>query len=144
VRSSSSIDPNEVLGWWNAAVPVHMRATEPPTRVPQGPDWRRVFEAVGKSAFLCGEGRRVGPATLPWVLANSAEVLRHAPAVPASVQAWAKAPRPPVGARCPGGTCAWCNEPQVFAWDGADWQADPAHQPCRDAAQAWDQKRGMP
>jgi hypothetical protein len=64
--------------------------------------------------------------------------------VPAAVQTWAKAPRPPVGATCPGGTCAWCNEPQVFAWDGADWQADPAHQPCRDAARAWDRSRGVP
>lgn len=65
---------------WNAAVPPHMRANAVPGRVPPPPDgwtWKAVFEAVAKNAFLCGEGRRVGPASLPWVLRNPGKVLEH-------------------------------------------------------------------
>jgi hypothetical protein len=71
-----------VLGWWNEAVPAHMRAVEPPRRVPSGPDWQAVFQAVARNRFLCGEGRHVGPATLPWVLKYPDKVMAYAVTAP--------------------------------------------------------------
>lgn len=75
-----------------------------------------------------------GPTQLPILLRKAKAKAAKRPAIPAAIEAWAKQ-RPAAGATCPGGTCAWCNESQVYHWDGSDWQPDPAHQPCREAAQ---------
>lgn len=132
--AGGSIDPVGVLRAWNAAVPEHMREATPPRRVPQGPDWPAVFAAVARSEFYRGTGRRMGPATLGWVLAHATDVMAHAVQAPPP-----KASGPAlrirdlrVGDTTEGGTCAGCNQgPMVFTWDGEDYAPDPKHVGCR-------------
>jgi hypothetical protein len=107
-----------------------------------------VRAAAGDTWFQAQHAQRFrgdvifGPTQVRILLARTAHAEAKTP-VPPALRDWAKQ-RPAVGATCPGGTCAWCNAPQVFRWDGEDWQPDPAHQRCRDEAKAWDRKRGMP
>jgi hypothetical protein len=121
VSRSSSSSPEQVLAWWNEAVPAHMRAVEPPRRVPPGPDWQAVFQAVGKNKFLCGEGRRVGPATLPWVLKYPDKVMAYAVTAPVP----RAAPAPPSGA-VRFRPCG-CGHQAREDWTGEGWRVEEHH-----------------